>query len=447
MKDNYFGNLVDKINPFSDGTPNITADAKFDELVAKGLPRDANTYKLATEAANSANATTILGMSPSTAITTASTVLPPVLSLLGQEPPPSPEDLDMPGVGGPTGADLLEGDPGKYGVTIGDVSNTYRDPYAGIADSPAFNIGGTQPPSGEPGSMPEGGSSTPSSGFAPVGVPMPGSEQYADMFAGYDPTRDPMSPLYNPFALPSSGTSPNTGGFDVAQGFANGGIATLAPQGFARGGGVTPPRYGAKMKPTKQTELAQRQRAAEERKYQTALAGSVSNYNSRMGLTPPKTQSQLFREAEASRLATQRAQQRAAADRNARVNAQVNMAMKAAQEGRDFEFGPAYASERDVYAQAIQAKKESSPTLFMTPAQAEAYVAQQRAQNLVAERAKFDQAHAAAVARAKAQEEALAAKAKADKEQLNADITQLVQTTPEFDSIDTAKSKINTFIK
>jgi hypothetical protein len=40
-----------------------------------------------------------------------------------------------------------------------------------------------------------------------------------------------------------------------------------------------------------------------------------------------------------------------------------------------------------------------------------------------------------------------AAKAKADKEQLNADITQLVQTTPEFDSIDTAKSKINTFIK
>jgi dephospho-CoA kinase len=40
-----------------------------------------------------------------------------------------------------------------------------------------------------------------------------------------------------------------------------------------------------------------------------------------------------------------------------------------------------------------------------------------------------------------------AAKAKADKEQLNADITQLVQTIPEFDSIDTAKSKINTFIK
>jgi len=40
-----------------------------------------------------------------------------------------------------------------------------------------------------------------------------------------------------------------------------------------------------------------------------------------------------------------------------------------------------------------------------------------------------------------------AAKAKADREQLNTDITQLVQTIPEFDSIDTAKSKINTFIK
>jgi dephospho-CoA kinase len=39
------------------------------------------------------------------------------------------------------------------------------------------------------------------------------------------------------------------------------------------------------------------------------------------------------------------------------------------------------------------------------------------------------------------------AKAKADKEQLNNDIEQLVQTTPEFDTIDQAKSKINSFIK
>lgn len=40
-----------------------------------------------------------------------------------------------------------------------------------------------------------------------------------------------------------------------------------------------------------------------------------------------------------------------------------------------------------------------------------------------------------------------AAKAKADREQLNTDITQLVQTIPEFDSIDQAKLKINNFIK
>jgi dephospho-CoA kinase len=39
------------------------------------------------------------------------------------------------------------------------------------------------------------------------------------------------------------------------------------------------------------------------------------------------------------------------------------------------------------------------------------------------------------------------AKAKADKEQLNSDVEQLVKTIPEFDSIDQAKSKINTFIK
>jgi hypothetical protein len=411
------GQGVDSINPFSSSTPAVTADTEFAKLTAKGLPANAETYRLATEAAKSANATTILGMSPSTAITTAATVLPPILAYAGQEPPPSPEDLNIPGVGGPTGADLLERDPGKYGVTIGDVSNTYRDPYAGIADSPAFNIGGTQPPSGEPGSMPEGGSSTPSSGFAPVGVPMPGSEQYESMYSAYDPTRDPMSPLYNPFALPSSGTSPNTGGFDIAQGFAKGGIATLAPQGFARGGGVTPPTYGAKMKPTKQTELAQRQRAAEERKYQTALAGSVSNYNSMYNPNPPKkTQAELFREAEASRLATQRAEERSAADRNKRVQAQVNMAMKAAQEGRQFEMGPGYASERDIYAAAIANARQLTPTKFMSPDQAEAYLARQRSENLAAERAKFDQDQAAAVARAKAQEEALAIKAKSDRE-------------------------------
>jgi dephospho-CoA kinase len=40
-----------------------------------------------------------------------------------------------------------------------------------------------------------------------------------------------------------------------------------------------------------------------------------------------------------------------------------------------------------------------------------------------------------------------AAKGKADREQLNADITQLVQTIPDFDSINDAKSKINNFIK
>jgi hypothetical protein len=404
------GQGVDAINPFSSSTPAVTADTEFAKLTAKGLPANAETYRLATEAAKSANATTILGMSPSTAITTAATVLPPLLAYAGQEPPPSPEDLNIPGVGGPTGADLLERDPGKYGITIGDVSNTYRDPYAGIADSPAFNIGGTQPPSGEPGSMPEGGSSTPSSGFAPVGVPMPGSEQYESMYSAYDPTRDPMSPLYNPFALPSSGTSPNTGGFDIAQGFANGGIATLAPQRFATGG-------QAKMKPTKQTELYQRQRAAEQRQYQTALAGSVSNYNAMYNPNPPKkTQAQLFREAEASRLSKQKIEKRAEDERNARIQAQVNMAMKAGREGRAFEFAPGYENERDLYAQAIAARKEARPTSFMTPEQAEAYVARQRADNLAAQRAKFDQDQSAAVARAKAQEDALAAKAKAEKE-------------------------------
>jgi hypothetical protein len=412
LKDQYtIGNLANKLNPFSDGAPDVTVKSEYDKLIAPkseggfGLPRDANTYKLAQEAASKSG--TFLGLSKDNAITLASTLGPSLLANLGEGPPPTPEDLNMPGVGGPTGMDLLEGDPGKYGITIGDVSNTYRDPYAGISDSPAFNIGGTQPPSGEPGSMPEGGSFTPSSGFSPVATTMPGSEQYADMFAGYDPTRDPMSPLYNPFALPSSGTSPNTGGFDVAQGFAKGGIATLSKGGAvkSRGGG-----------------LGSKAATANEQKYYEKLYGGKANAAAVMS-TKPQTESQraaqqaaLFKQQEALQRSREEAEARSAKERQVRIDSAVQAAMQAAQEGRQFEMGPGYASERNAYTQAIQAARQLTPTKFMTPDQAEAYLARQRSENLAAERAKFDQDQAAAVARAKAQEEALAIKAKSDRE-------------------------------
>lgn len=393
------GKGFDAINPFSSGTPSVTADTKFDELVAKGLPRDANTYKLATEAADKANKFTFLGMDTPTAIMTLG---PPALSLLAPDEQPTPEDLNMPGVGGPTGMELLEGDPGKYGVTIGETSSTYTDPYAGIEDRTPISIGGVAPPASEssPGTMPPIGSES-SAGFAPVSPTMPTGDQYANMFSGYDPTKDPMNPMYNPFAGTSTPSTPFTGGIDVAQGFAKGGIATLAKGGSAK----------------KPSARLQAQKAGEERKRIERGYGSVQNYQARMGTLPTqKSAAELQREAQASAMSKQRLERRTAAEQQKRVGAIVTAAQKAAQEGRSFDFGPGYANEQDLYRQAIQSARTSDPTKFMTPNEAEAYVAQQRNANLVREKAAFEQSQAQAIALAKRNEEALAAKQKAEQE-------------------------------
>lgn len=387
----FIGKGVDAINPFSSGAPEVTADTEFAKLTGKGLPSNAETYRLATEAADKANKFTVLGMDTPTAVMTLG---PPALSLLAPEEQPTPEDLDMPGVGGPTGMELLEGDPGKYGVTIGDTSSEYIDPYAGIESRTPINIGSTDPnaPVSMPGTMPPIGAE-PSAGFAPVSPTMPAGDQYGEMFAGYDPTKDPMSPLYNPFAAPAG--APSTGGFNVAQGFAKGGIATLAKGGSAR--------------------LAA-QKAGEERKRLERGYGSVQNYQARMGTLPAKSASQLQREREASQAAKQRLEERTAAERRKRIDSTVAAAQKAAQEGRSFEFSPGYASEQDLYRQAIESARQSSPTQFMTPAEAEAYVARQRSQNLAGEMEAFKRSQAEAIALAKRNEEALAAKQKAEQE-------------------------------
>jgi hypothetical protein len=405
------GKGIDALNPFSGGTPNITADTKFDELVAKGLPRDANTYKLAQEAAKSANATTILGMSPSTAITTAATVLPPILAYAGQEPPPSPEDLDMPGVGGPTGADLLASEPGKYGVEIGGTSSTYTDPYAGIENRTPINIGSSEPGAGVPGSMPSTGipsvGAPPSSGFTPVSPTMPTDVDYGQMFAGYDPTKDPMSPLFNPFAPSSTPSTPFTGGVDIAQGFANGGIATLAKGGSVR---------------TRGAGQGSKAATANEKRYYENLYGGRANAAAIMS---PKRQTEgqraaqqaeLFKQQQVLQRSREQAAERQAQEQRARADSVVQAAMKAAQEGRQFEFGPGYASERDAYTRAIQAAREATPTKFMTPNEVEAFEAQQRIKNLGAEKAAFEQSQAAALEVAKRNQEALAAKQKAEQD-------------------------------
>ena len=255
--------------------------------------------------------------------------------------------------------------------------------------------------------MPEGGSSTPSSGFAPVGVPMPGSEQYADMFAGYDPTKDPMSPLFNPFAPPSTPSTPFTGGVDIAQGFANGGIATLA-----KGGAVKTRGQGQGSKAA----------TANEKRYYENLYGGRANAAAIMA--PKKQtegqraaqQAELFKQQQVLQRSREQAAERQAQEQRARADSVVQSAMKAAQEGRQFEFGPGYASERDVYTRAIEAAKKYSPTKFMTPNEVEAFEAQQRIKNLGAEKAAFEQSQAAALEVAKRNEEALAAKRKAEQE-------------------------------
>jgi hypothetical protein len=405
------GQGFDAINPFSSGTPAVTADTEFAKLTAKGLPANAETYRLATEAAKSANATTILGMSPSTAITTAATVLPPILAYAGQEPPPSPEDLNIPGVGGPTGADLLERDPGKYGVEIGGTSSTYTDPYAGIENRTPINIGSSEPGAGVPGSMPSTGipsvGAPPSSGFTPVSPTMPTDVDYGQMFAGYDPTKDPMSPLFNPFAPPSTPSTPFTGGVDIAQGFANGGIATLA-----KGGSVK----------TRGAGQGSKAATANEKRYYENLYGGRANAAAIM--SPKKQtegqraaqQAELFKQQQVLQRSREAAEARQAEEQRARADSVVQGAMRAAQEGRQFEFGPGYASERDAYTRAIQAAREATPTKFMTPNEVQAFEAQQRIKNLGAEKAAFEQSQAAALEVAKRNQEALAAKQKAEQD-------------------------------
>ena len=395
---------LDAVNPFSSsGASSITADTKYLEMVKPtsegglGLPTNADTYRLATEAAKSANASTILGMTTPQAITTAATLVPPVLSYLGQPDPPKPEDLNMPGVGGPTGYDLLNQDPSTYGVNIGDTSSTYTDPYAGLANTSAMQIGNS---SGAPASVPgapaplPGASSTP---FATTSTPMPGSEAYEQMFSRYDPTKDPMNPAYNPFSASTqvaAAPSNLTGGFNTSQGFAQGGIVTLA-----RGGRVK-----------KASARLQAQKAGEERNRAKA--------SFELGRTSgkPKSPAELQREARASAMARQRVEQRTSAERQKRVDSALASAQKAAQEGRSLNFGPGYANEQGLYLQAIESAKKSNPTNFMTPNEAEAYVAQQRIANIAKEKASFEQSQAQAIALAKRNEEALAAKQKAEKE-------------------------------
>jgi hypothetical protein len=402
------GKGIDALNPFSGGTPDITADTKFDELVAKGLPRDANTYKLAQEAAKSANATTILGMSPSTAITTAATLIPPILAYAGQEPPPSPEDLDMPGVGGPTGADLLASDPGKYGIDIGGTSSAYIDPYAGMV---AQNIDvGTQDqaapgvvPNPAPGSMPT------SAGFSPV-LPIPSeAPSYDTLYSGYDPTKDPLSPEYNPFGVPTIG--PSTGGFNVAQGFAEGGIAMLAKGGTAaktRGGG----RGSSAATAAEEKYYANLYGARSKAAAPAAKQVSAPTYGQRFS-----QQAEATRQAQAEAAARQRAEERTAAARNQRIDSAVNAAMQAAQEGRSYTPGAGYASEQGLYGQAIEAARQRTPTAFMLPAEAEAYVARQQIAAREAELAQQarQQQQADAI---RAREEAAAAQAAAATQQL-----------------------------
>lgn len=387
---------LDAVNPFSSSTPTVTADTEFAKLTGKGLPADAQTYRLATEAAKTANASTILGMTTPQAITAAATVVPPILSYMGQPKPPKPEDLNIPGVGGPTGADLLNQDPSGYGVNIGGTSSTYTDPYAGLANTSAMQIGNSsEAPASVPGApLPLPGA--PSTPFATINTPMPGSEAYEQMFSGYDPTKDPMNPAYNPFSSPTqvaAAPSNLTGGFNTSQGFAQGGIATLA-----KGGSV------------KKSDIRMRQEAAQERQRQE-IASKYGESSDK-----PKSQEELFRESNVSRAAQERARQRTSAEQQKRVDSVLNSAQKAAQEGRPLNFGPGYANEQGLYRQAIESAKKSNPTNFMTPNEAEAYVAQQRIANLAKEKTSFEQSQAQAIALAKRNEEALAAKQKAEKE-------------------------------
>lgn len=383
---------VDALNPFG-----------------KSAPVSVTTGGAAAGGAGAPGASTFLGMTTPQLLTTAATIVPPILSYMGsKEPPPSPADLDIPGVGGPTGAELLEQDPEKYGVTVGDVTSTFADP---VPEN--INVGGggqePSPIAGAPAPLPIAGE--PPTQFAAPNVTMPGSEQYEQMFSGYDPTKDPMNPAYNPFAPPTPPVDPTslTGGFDTTQGFAQGGIATLVPQGYSRGGST---RTGSQRTKGGSPGSAAATRA--EDAYYKKLFGGTNHYATTA--SKPKSQQVLMQEANASRRATERANERSTGEKNVRINAMVGAAQKAAKEGRPFEVGNFYKQEHPEYFAAINNARSSNPTSFMTPAEVETFEMQRRAAKIAEDRKTFDLDQARLVELRNRDAQAIAEKARLEKE-------------------------------
>lgn len=454
------GKGVDAINPFSSGTPKVTADTKFDELVAKGLPRDANTYKLAQEAANSSGS--ILGLSKDNAVLLASTLGPPLLAQLGQEEPPTPEDLNMPGVGGETGIDLYNKYPGEYGIDLGGTESIYAD----LANTPAMEIGGGSGDTGET-TMPGEAPPPPVTAMPGQVAPPPSAgagdllsgDLYSDLFkdyggsssAGsstasasdpfynpasdpsnpdYNPALDPNSPLYNPF-LVQTASAPVS---QPVSNFAKGGIATIPVQKFAQGGTSftrtqssggrsymlpTPPKSSsssagpkltADQKLQVQANAFKTSQAAKSAKDRSRAAQDLSASNAvyeRMALENLAKQQKARQEAEA------------AAQLKAKTDQAVEMAARAMARGEiytpDLNRAYLYGTPQEQMA-AIELARIQNPERFMSPVERENQRLQQEYQKMLRDREEFERVEADKIKVAQADAAAAAENARLQKQ-------------------------------
>jgi hypothetical protein len=475
LKDQYtLGNIVNKINPFSDGAPNVTVKSEYDKLIAPksqggfGLPADANTYRLAQEAASKSG--TFLGLSKDNAITLASTLGPPLLANLGQEPPPSPEDLDISGVGGPTGLDLYNQNPGEFGINLGGTESMYSNPYADIASTPAMQIGaGT----GGVGEVPMPGETPPPPGVSPsTPTQAPGMDSssttaalnpgaYSDMFkdygssspgAGtsslsstdpfynpasdpsnpnYNPALDPNSPLYNPFLVQTAVAS---SGQPVAS-FAKGGIATIPVQKFANGGQsfVRTSSSGgrsymvpqAKSSPSTGPNLTADQRLqiqANAFKTSQAAKSAADRNRAQANVSASNAIADRLAGERIAQAAAERANQQAAAELKAKTDRAVDEAARAMASGNIYRPSDQYAHLYGNVAQqeaAIRQAMAQSPERFMTPTQLANKKLEQEYQQMLRDKAEFERVEADRIKIAQAE-----AAARAENERLQRQVDE-----------------------
>ena len=351
-------------------------------------------------------------------------------SALGGGEKPSPDDLQIPGVGGPTGADLLRDNPAEYGITIGGADSVVAPPpgsspgapgvpFGTVADiSVGTDVGSPVDAQPSPGVTPGMPSNTPS-----YALPTPDFSTVIGSSPTFtlptqtsaptqDQLSDPNSPFFNPFAAQLAMMQTSPPAQQEVQAFAKGGIATMPVQKFAKGGkvvGRTPqgkpiyeassPVVGGPQKQQLEQNAKQLQRmqetarAAEARTAAAAQAQRIRQDQASAAAQKAAAERRAAEEAAAAR-ARQEAEARARQEMEARKAAEEAARQKAEQDRINaavggyrerFVAGETPEISDKAVADALARDRASNPTAYMTPVQKVQYEEEQAFQRKLKE--------------------------------------------------------------